>query len=51
MSDGSYQTFFVYDETVLAELQKLESEGNTPTIRFTYRGISGQVNPEIISLQ
>jgi hypothetical protein len=51
MSDGSYQTFFVYDETVLDKLQELEGEGNSPTIRFTYRGISGQVNPEIISLQ
>jgi hypothetical protein len=51
MSDGSYQTFFVYDETVVEQLQKMEDEGNSPTIRFTYRGISGQVNPEIISLQ
>lgn len=51
MSDGSYQTFFVYDEDVLASLQKLEEAGNSPTIQFTYGGIEGQVNPEIISVQ
>lgn len=51
MSDGSYQTFFVYDEDVLAQLQKLEEASDSPTIRFSYRGIDGQVNPEIISIQ
>lgn len=51
MSDGSYQTFFVYDEDVLAQLQKLEEADNSPTIHFSYRGIDGQVNPEIISIQ
>ena len=51
MSDGSYQTFFVYDEDVLAQLQKLDESGDSPSIRFTYRGIDGQVNPEIISIQ
>lgn len=51
MSDGSYQTFFVYDEDVLAQLQKLEKADNSPTIRFSYCGIDGQVNPEIISIQ
>lgn len=51
MSDGSYQTFFVYDENVLARLQNLEESGSSSSIQFTYRGIDGQVNPEIISIQ
>lgn len=51
MSDGSYQTFFVYDENVLAKLQSLEESGSSSSIQFTYRGIDGQVNPEIISIQ
>ena len=51
MSDGSYQTFFVYDEDVLAQLQKLDEKGDSPKIQFTYRGVEGQVNPEIISVQ
>ncbi|MDO4554915.1 MAG: hypothetical protein Q4B70_07215, partial [Lachnospiraceae bacterium] len=51
MSDGTYQNFFVYDEDVLARLQEIDENGSGTNIQFTYRGIEGQVNPEIISVQ
>lgn len=50
MADGTFQTFFVYDEGVISKLEKLDTSGDSPTIKFTYRGKDGQINPEIIAL-
>lgn len=50
MADGTFQTFFVYDEDVLAQLEKLDEAGDSPTIKFTYRGKDGQINPEIVAI-
>lgn len=50
MSDGSYQTFFVYDETAYNRLMKLSENETPPTISFVYKAKEGQINPEIISV-
>lgn len=50
MTDGSYQTFFVYDEDVYNKLMVL-SENETPSaIQFVYKAKEGQVNPEIVAV-
>lgn len=47
MDDGSYETFFVYDEKLQKKLEKLD-EGDK--IKFTYGPLEGQINPELKSL-
>lgn len=50
MADGTYQTFFVYDETVYNKLMNLSENETEITIQFTYKAREGQVNPEIIAV-
>lgn len=50
MSDGSYQTFFVYDETVYNKLMRLSEDETPVSIQFTYKAREGQINPEIIAV-
>lgn len=50
MADGSYQTFFVYDDTVYNKLMNLSENDTEVTIQFTYKAREGQVNPEIIAI-
>lgn len=50
MTDGTYQTFFVYEETVYNKLMKLSENATETTIQFTYKAREGQVNPEIIAI-
>ena len=47
MSDGSYQTFFIYDEDVAEQFNTMDIGTK---ISFTYGPIKGQVNPEILSV-
>lgn len=50
MADGTFQTFFVYDEDITSQLEKLAETGDAPTIKFTYQARDGQINPEITAL-
>lgn len=50
MADGTYQTFFVYEETVYNQLTALSEKEGEVTIQFTYKAIEGQINPEIIAV-
>lgn len=50
MADGTYQTFFVYDEAVYNKLMNLSENETSITIQFTYKAREGQVNPEIIAI-
>ena len=48
MSDGSYQTFMVNDEELVNKLNDMD-EGTK--ITFTYGGVEGQANMEILSIE
>lgn len=49
MEDGSYCSFFVYEEDVKSTLSALNEE-DMPEISFTYKARTGQVNPEMTSV-
>ncbi|MBE5956678.1 MAG: hypothetical protein E7253_09520 [Lachnospiraceae bacterium] len=49
LADGSYCSFFVFDEEVRSTLSALDEE-DMPEINFTYKAKDGQVNPEMISV-
>ena len=49
LSDGSYCSFFVFDEEVRSTLSALNEE-DMPEISFTYKAKEGQVNPEMTSV-
>lgn len=49
LSDGSYCTFFVYDEEIRSTLFAL-NEDDMPEITFSYKAKEGQINPEMISV-
>lgn len=50
LADGTYQTFFVYEEDVYNRLMALSESETPPTIQFIYKAKDGQVNPEIIAI-
>lgn len=50
LDDGSYCTFFVFEENVREALTKL-LDGEPASISFTYKALEGQINPEIIDVQ
>lgn len=50
LADGTYQTFFVYEEDVYNRLMALSDSETSPTIQFIYKAKDGQVNPEIIAV-
>ncbi len=47
MQDGSYETFFIYDEKVAEQFNNMDIGAK---ISFTYGPVKGQVNPEILSV-
>ena len=49
LADGSYCSFFVFDEEVRSSLSALNEE-DMPEISFTYKAKEGQVNPEMTSV-
>ena len=49
LADGSYCSFFVFDEEVRSSLSALNEE-DMPEISFTYKAKDGQVNPEMTSV-
>lgn len=49
LSDGSYCTFFAYEEDVRNTLTGLNEE-EMPEISFTYKAREGQINPEMIAV-
>lgn len=49
LTDGTYCTFFVFEEEVRNSLSALDEE-DMPEISFTYKGRDGQINPEMISV-
>ena len=50
LSDGNYQTYFVYEEDVYNELMKLAEAEEPPVISYSYTEREGQEIPEIIEL-
>lgn len=50
LTDGTFQTFFVYEEDVYNRLMALSDSETSPTIQFIYKAKDGQVNPEIIAV-
>ncbi len=51
MSDGTPKTFFVYDEKIASQLEKLLSNSDETTINFISRPIAGQSNSQIIEIK
>lgn len=49
LSDGSYCTFFAYEDDVRNTLSGLNEE-EMPEISFTYKAREGQINPEMIAV-
>jgi len=49
LPDGSYCSFFVFDDEVRRTLSALDEE-DMPEINFTYKAKEGQVNPEMTSV-
>lgn len=47
MDDGSYETFFIYDEDIAKQFDNMDIGAK---ISFTYGPVKGQVNPEILSV-
>lgn len=47
MDDGSYETFFIYNEDVAKQFDNMDIGAK---ISFTYGPVKGQVNPEILSV-
>ena len=49
LADGSYCSFFVFEEEVRNTLSALNEE-NMPEISFSYKAKDGQINPEMTSV-
>lgn len=49
LADGSFWTFFTFDEGVTQTLSALNEEA-MPEITFVYKAREGQINPEIVKI-